>query len=188
MAGEVFDPKKAEKLVDPSRQETVPVEKVLELLQLSGEEKVADLGAGNGYLTLPIAQETKDRVTAVDLQFEMLELLASRAEGEGITNIERMKSSLDSLNLPDASFHRALTAFVLHEVPDLHQTLKEVHRILMENSRLLILDWEKVDGEQGPPKEHRIASNELAEKVAEEGFDVEVGHLNNEVYYIVATK
>lgn len=188
MAGEVFDPKKAEKLVEPSRQETVPVEKVLELLQLSGEEKVADLGAGNGYLTLPIAQETKDRVTAVDLQFEMLELLASRAEGEGITNIERMKSSLDSLNLPDASFNRALTAFVLHEVPDLHQTLKEVHRILMENSRLLILEWEKADGEQGPPKSHRIASNELAEKVAEEGFDVEVGHLNNEVYYIVASK
>ncbi|WP_341829885.1 class I SAM-dependent methyltransferase [Thalassobacillus devorans] len=43
-----------------------------------------DLGAGNGYLTLPIAKATKGRVTAVDIQPEMFEMVAERAEKEGL--------------------------------------------------------------------------------------------------------
>ena len=84
MAGKMFSHEKAEKLLDPKRQETVPVEEVIRLLDLNGDEKVIDLGAGNGYLTLPIAKATKDRVTAVDIQPEMLEMLAERAEKEGL--------------------------------------------------------------------------------------------------------
>ncbi len=184
----VFNYEKAEKLLDPKRQETVPVEKVFELLQLEGKEKVADLGAGNGYLTIPIAKETSDRVTAIDLQFEMLELLEARAVDANLQNIDRMQSSLESLNLPDGSFQRTVAAFVLHEVPDLHQSLLEAHRILTEDGQLLILDWERIEGEQGPPMNHRISANHMAEQVAQAGFDVEAGHLNDDVYYIKATK
>ncbi|KGX84187.1 class I SAM-dependent methyltransferase [Pontibacillus marinus] len=184
----VFNYEKAEKLLDPKRQETVPVEEVFKLLQLEGKEKVADLGAGNGYLTIPIAKETSDRVTAIDLQFEMLELLEARAVDEKLTNIDRLQSSLESLNLPDGAYERAVAAFVLHEVPDLHQSLLETHRILTEDGSLLILDWERVEADQGPPLNHRISANHMAEQAAKAGFDVEVGHLNEEVYYIRATK
>ncbi|MYL34734.1 methyltransferase domain-containing protein [Pontibacillus yanchengensis] len=184
----VFNKDKAQKLIDPEREKIVPINKVLELLQLNGDEKVVDLGAGNGYLTLPIARETKDRVTAVDLQFEMLDMLDQRANDEELTNIDRLNTDLSSLNLPDSSFQRAVAAFVLHEVPSLSQTLEEIGRVLTEHSRFLVLDWEAVESEQGPPLNHRISSTEMAEQLAKADFEVEVGHFNKDVYYIVATK
>ncbi|SEB00190.1 Methyltransferase domain-containing protein [Thalassobacillus cyri] len=188
MAGKMFSHEKAEKLLDPKRQETVPVEEVIRLLDLNGDEKVIELGAGNGYLTIPIAKETSDRVTAVDIQPEMLEMLAERSEEAGIANIDRMPSGVDRLNFPDGSFQRAVAAFVLHEVPKLDQTLQEVYRILPEHGMFVVLDWEKVEGDQGPPLHERIPSQDLAHEVEQAGFSVKVGKLNKDVYFIVATK
>ncbi len=87
MAGHLFEHHKASKLLDPKRQEVVPVEKVLELLNLQKDDIVADLGCGNGYLTLPIAKTVNTKVQAVDLQQEMLEYLQHRAKEEKIDNI-----------------------------------------------------------------------------------------------------
>ncbi|WP_085507799.1 class I SAM-dependent methyltransferase [Thalassobacillus devorans] len=188
MAGKMFSHEKAEKLLDPKRQETVPVEEVIRLLDLNGDEKVIDLGAGNGYLTLPIAKATTDRVTAVDIQPEMLEMLAERAEKEGLGNIDRQESGLDRLNFPDGSFQRAISAFVLHEVPDLDQALSEIYRIIPEHGMFVVLDWEKVEGEQGPPLHERIPSEDMAHQVEQAGFSVKVGKFNKDVYFIVATK
>ncbi|MFQ3546045.1 class I SAM-dependent methyltransferase [Halobacillus rhizosphaerae] len=186
MSDRLFSPEKAEKLLSDDRQKTVPVDQIIKLLDLQGNEKIADLGAGNGYLTLPLAQATKERVTAVDLQMEMLDMLAARAESEGLDNIERMESGIEKLNFPDGSFERAVTAFVLHEVSDLEQTLKEVDRVLNENGKLLILDWEKRDSDQGPPLNHRISSEDMAKAASKQGFKLETGHLNENVYYILA--
>ncbi|UOQ43257.1 methyltransferase domain-containing protein [Halobacillus salinarum] len=186
MSDRLFSPKKAEKLLREERRKTVPVDKVVSLLELNGNEKVIDLGAGNGYLTLPIANSTKERVTAVDVQMEMLDMLASRAEGEGLQNIERLESRVERLNLPDGSFERAVAAFVLHEVTDLQETLREIRRVLNENGLLLILDWEKVESEEGPPLDHRISSEEMKQAVEGQGFTVETGRLNQAVYYLIA--
>ena len=98
MTGHLFAHHKASKLLDPKRQELVPVDKVLELLQLNSDDIVADLGCGNGYLTLPIAQKVETKVQAVDLQQEMLEYLKHRATEEQIDNIVYVKSSLEYLS------------------------------------------------------------------------------------------
>ncbi|MGD6848888.1 methyltransferase [Rossellomorea aquimaris] len=62
MTGDLYEHHKASKLLDPKRQELVPVGKVLELLKLNKDDIVADLGCGNGYLTLPIAKMVETKV------------------------------------------------------------------------------------------------------------------------------
>ncbi|QTC40251.1 methyltransferase domain-containing protein [Bacillus sp. V3] len=186
--GHLFEHHKASKLLDPKRQEMVPVEKVLQFLQLKKDDLVADLGCGNGYLTLPIAEEVDTKVHAVDLQQEMLEYLQHRAGEAGVTNIEYEKSSLEYLSFNKNTLDKIVSAFVLHEVPNLTKVFQDLSDMLKDDGLWLILDWEAVESEMGPPLEERIPSDELAQQLGTAGFETEVGHLHPSVYYIVVRK
>ncbi|MCR8847857.1 class I SAM-dependent methyltransferase [Rossellomorea sp. SC111] len=188
MTGHLFEHHKASKLLDPKRQELVPVDKVLEFLQLKHDDIVADLGCGNGYLTLPIAKKVDTKVQAVDLQQEMLEYLKHRAGEESIDNIVYVKSSLEYLNFNKGTLDKTVSAFVLHEVPDLIKVFQDLHDMLKDDGRWLILDWEAVESEMGPPIEERIPSEELERQLNSAGFKTTVGHLDPSVYYIVVRK
>ncbi len=59
MAGHRFHHSKAEKLLNPKRRELIAPEEVVSLLHISERDVVADLGAGNGYFTVPIAKVAK---------------------------------------------------------------------------------------------------------------------------------
>ncbi|SDL79941.1 class I SAM-dependent methyltransferase [Sediminibacillus halophilus] len=188
MAGELFSYQKADQLLNPEREELVPIDQVIDLLNLQGNEKVIDLGAGNGYLTIPIAKKTDDRVVAVDIQQEMLEELADRAVEQGLENIDRMPSGIDYLNFPDNSFQRGVAAFVFYEVNELEQALQEIHRVISEEGRLLIIEWEKSNHEEGPPLDVRLPKEALQEKLESVGFSVSNGNLNSNIYYMVVEK
>ncbi|OXS58486.1 methyltransferase family protein [Bacillus sp. V-88] len=188
MTGHLFEHHKASKLLDPKRQELVPVDNVLKLLQLKKEDIVADLGCGNGYLTLPIANKVETKVQAVDLQQEMLEYLKHRAGEENIDNIVYVKSSLEYLSFNKGTLDRAVSAFVLHEVPDLIKVFQDLHDMLKDVGIWLILDWEAVESEMGPPLEERIPSEDLERQLNSAGFKTTVGHLHPSVYYIVVRK
>ncbi|WP_371068441.1 class I SAM-dependent methyltransferase [Sediminibacillus sp. JSM 1682029] len=188
MAGELFSYQKADQLLNPEREELVPINQVIDLLGLQGNEKVIDLGAGNGYLTIPIAKQTDDRVVAVDVQEEMLVQLADRAVDQGLENIDRMPSGIDYLNFPDNSFQRGVAAFVFYEVDELEKALQEIHRVISEEGRLLIIEWEKSDHEEGPPMDVRLPKEALQEKLEKTGFNIEKGNLNSNIYYLVAEK
>lgn len=88
MAGHRFHPEKAEKLLDPKRKEIIAPEQAIEILQIGIQDVIVDLGAGNGYFTVPMAKKTKEKVYAVDVQQEMLEFLKKHAEKEQVDNIE----------------------------------------------------------------------------------------------------
>lgn len=186
--GHLFEHHKASKLLDPKRQEMVPVEKVLQLLQLKKDDLVADLGCGNGYLTLPIAKEVDTKVHAVDLQQEMLEYLQHRAGEAGVSNIEYEKSSLEYLSFNKNTLDKIVSAFVLHEVPNLTKVFQDLSDMLKDDGLWLILDWEAVESEMGPPLEERIPSGELSQQLETAGFETEVGHMHPSVYYIVVRK
>ncbi len=188
MAGHLFEHHKASKLLDPKRQEVVPVEKVLELLNLQKDDIVADLGCGNGYLTLPIAKAVNTKVQAVDLQQEMLEFLQHRAKEEEIDNIVYEKTSLEYLSFNKETLDKVVSAFVLHEVPNLTKVLQDLKDMLKDDGTWLILDWEAVESEMGPPLHERIPSEELEQKLKTVGFETTVGHLHPSVYYIVVRK
>ncbi|WP_175990260.1 class I SAM-dependent methyltransferase [Bacillus sp. Marseille-Q1617] len=186
--GHLFQHHKASKLLDPKRQEMVPVDKVLELLQLDRNDLLADLGCGNGYLTLPIAKSVDTKVHAVDLQQEMLEYLQHRAKEADVTNIEYEKASLEYLSFNKNTLDKVVSAFVLHEVPNLTKVFQDLNDMLKDDGLWLILDWEAVESEMGPPIEERIPSEELAQQLDTAGFNTEVGHLHPAVYNIVVRK
>ncbi|MCZ0755071.1 class I SAM-dependent methyltransferase [Anoxybacillus sp. J5B_2022] len=185
MSGHRFHVNKADRLLQPARYELLQPEKRIEEFGIQKEDVIADLGAGNGFFTLPMAARSQ-KVYAVDIEPKMLQLLKQRADEQQLRNIELVESSLDNIRLEDHSIDKALAAFVLHEVPHLDKTFAEIKRILKPNGTLYIIEWEAVQSEMGPPLHERIGSNTLAQVVKSHGFTVEALHLHSSFYVLIA--
>src|SRR5690242_17857283 len=67
--------------------------KLLKALDLKEGMVVADVGAGSGYHSFRMAPAVgpKGKVLAVDVQDQMLKLLADRAKKENVPNVEPVK-------------------------------------------------------------------------------------------------
>jgi len=109
------------------------------LLQLTPRCRYADLGVGDGLLTMMIA-EAAESVTAVDLSGAMLGQLEERARAKGLTNVETVEGDIAALPLPDESHDIVLLSQALHYVDRPLQALKEASRILVRGGTVLIID------------------------------------------------
>jgi len=109
------------------------------LIQLAPRGRYADLGIGDGMLTLMLSEVAKS-VTAVDISPEMLAQLRARAAKQGITNIETVEGEIEDLPLPDASFDVVVLSQALHHAVHPARALAEARRILVPGGRLLVID------------------------------------------------
>ena len=187
MVSKRFKPSNAGRLLDPKRREFISPEQVMKELDVKATDHVADLGAGNGYFTLPLA-EAAEKVYAVDIEKQMLDLLRERvSETEGTDNIDYVVSSLEQINLPNSVADKAVAAFVVHEVPDLTKAFQEFKRIIKSGQKLLILEWEAIEMDMGPPIDERISSAKMKQIFEENGLEPEIRHFNEAVYAVTAT-
>ncbi|MCG7844820.1 MAG: methyltransferase domain-containing protein [Methanomassiliicoccales archaeon] len=141
------------RLVDESRRKRQPVEVIVERMRLFPGEVVADLGAGIGYLSIPMADAGAE-VIALDFQQEMLDSLRERDGGSD--RITLVKAELPLIPLPDASLDRVVMLNVFHEVEDKGKLSQEILRVLRPKGRLTIVDWQARQTEHGPPMHERV--------------------------------
>lgn len=186
--GHRFNPEKANKLVHPDRFEKLPPEDILREFGVKQGDKVADLGSGNGFFTLPIAKLTDATTYALDIEQKMLDMLRERAEEEQVTNIEYVLSDLDTIKLKDHEVDHALISFVLHEVPNLSRTLSEIKRIVKPGGTLIAIEWEAIEEAAGPPLHERIHSNDLKDIFEKNGLRVVKAKHQNPSNYIIAAQ
>ena len=105
---------------------------------------VADIGCGEGYLTLEAARWART-VTGIDRSDDVLERAKSLSARRDITNVEWKKGDLARLPLRDASVDVALLSQALHHASDPERAVAEAVRILRPGGRLLILDLKQHD-------------------------------------------
>lgn len=177
-----FNFEHAARLLSDERREKMPRDQILAKLKIKEDDTICDLGAGNGYFTLPLASMTRGKVHAVDVETKMLDLLKQRADKAGIQNIEYKVADIADTDLPDGSINRVFSSLVMHEVPDLDAVIMEMKRILNHDGQALILDWERVESESGPPVHIRIPSEKLKEVFQEKGFTVQKDMFGPEIY------
>ena len=108
------------------------------------EIDVADLGCGEGYLTLESARWAR-HVTAIDQSADVLARGRELAARRKLTNITWKKGDLERLPIADASVDLALLSQALHHAARPERALAEAHRILRPGGRVLILDLREHD-------------------------------------------
>jgi ArsR family transcriptional regulator len=100
---------------------------------------VADIGCGEGYLTLEAARWARS-VVAIDRSEAVLERAQALATRRRAGNVQWRKGDLARLPLGDGAVDVALLSQALHHAADPEQVLAEAVRVLKPGGRLLVLD------------------------------------------------
>jgi ArsR family transcriptional regulator len=101
--------------------------------------KVADLGCGEGYLTVEVARWAS-RVIAVDRSAVVLKRARALARRRRVSNVIWKKGELEHLPLADASVDVAMLSQALHHAHDPVTAVEEAVRVTVPGGRVLVLD------------------------------------------------
>ena len=141
--------------------------------------KVADLGCGEGYLTMEAARWAS-RVIAVDRSDAVLTRAKALARRRHVSNVIWKKGELEKLPMRDASVDIAMLSQALHHARDPLHAVAEAARVTTPGGRVLLLDLRAHEEEWVRAKlgDRRLgfADEELRRMLAAAGLvDVKVG-------------
>jgi ArsR family transcriptional regulator len=109
------------------------------LLKLMPPLRIADLGAGEGTLSLLLAQRA-ERVIAVDHSEKMVEYGTDVARRNGVKNLEYRQGDLEELPLGDGEVDVALFHQSLHHAMHPDRAMAEAYRVLRPGGRVAVVD------------------------------------------------
>jgi SAM-dependent methyltransferase len=112
------------------------------LIRLLPPMRIADIGAGEGTLSLLLAQRA-EHVTGIDNSEKMVEYAQGVARRSGLKNVEFRLGDLEELPLADGSVDLALFSQSLHHALHPQKAVQEAARVLRPGGRIVILDLQR---------------------------------------------
>lgn len=109
--------------------------------------RVLDLASGTGEPAITLATRVgpQGRVTALDLNADLLEIAEKRARHRGLTNFAAHKGDAHSLSFPENSFDLATSRFGVMFFREPVKALTELNRVLRPGCRACFLTWGSFD-------------------------------------------
>ncbi|MDA8194052.1 MAG: class I SAM-dependent methyltransferase [Thermaerobacter sp.] len=161
-------------LEHPDRETYMPKAPVLAALKAGRGQRVADIGAGLGYFTLPLAGSVgrEGAAIAVDPSPDACAELVKRAEQAGLSQLAVIQAGAEKTPILSGSLDGVLWHTMYHDVPDLAAAFLEMRRILRRGGRWVIVDWLKEETGLGPPLSVRVHRDEAEAAGVAAGFSV----------------
>ncbi len=138
---------------EDDRDERGEAQVVMDLADMRPGMTVADIGAGEGYYTVRLAERVGEdgRVLAQDISREALDRLGRRVEKERLENISIKFGDTDNPQLPPDSFDRIFMVHMYHEVTEPYAFLWHMWPALGAGGQIVVVESDSPVGRHGLP-------------------------------------
>ncbi len=138
---------------EEARDRVNEAEDVMDSADVRPGMTVADIGAGDGYYTVRLAQRVgaNGRVLAQDIMPEVIDRLADRVARERLDNVSIKLGAVDDPRLPAASFDRVFMVHMYHEIGEPYAFLWRLRPALRQGGQILVVDGDRPIADHGTP-------------------------------------
>jgi ubiquinone/menaquinone biosynthesis C-methylase UbiE len=165
-------------------------ERVMRALSLKPGERVADIGAGSGYFTIPVAKAVMPggTVLAIDIEQAMLNHIEGRVAKEGLDNVSLRLVPNDDPQLAPKSVDTILMVDTYHYIENRSEYAKKLRAGLANGGRVVIIDyipksWKKRPW--GPLPSQQVSRKTVDKEMADAGLvPIRVHNFLPEQYFV----
>src|SRR2546427_2395705 len=158
----------ADWLERPEREAEEKPDLLLEALKLKSGDVVADIGAGTGYYSWRMAKDVGEKglVYAVDIQQEMLDLLAKRMAERKITNVKGVLGTITDPKLPAHSVDLVLMVDVYHEFDHPFEMMQAICKALKPGGRVVFVEFRAEDPKVPIKEVHKMSEAQVRKEMS----------------------
>lgn len=155
-----------------SREEEERLTLLVRSLQLKPGDKVADIGAGSGVISVRMSETLlpDGKVFAVDVQDEMLDRLQSNCRRFGINNIEPVKGTQIKTGLKPGSVDMAVMVDVYHEFEYPFEMMTDIAASMKPGGRVVLVEYRAEDPTVPIKEIHKMSQVQAKKEVEQEEF------------------
>ncbi len=171
----------------PEREREERTDLLIQSLPLSESSVVADIGAGTGYFSFPIAERVAaGKVLAVDIQQEMLDIIEARKANGAPANVETVLGDEKNPNLADSSVDLILIVDAYHEFSYPYEMASAMARALRPGGQLVLIEYRGEDPSVPIKKLHKMTENQARQEMAAVGLEwVRTGDFLPQQHFLV---
>jgi ubiquinone/menaquinone biosynthesis C-methylase UbiE len=161
------------KMLDsPERLAGLQIDEILGKLQLKSGDVVADLGAGTGAFSLPMARAVGPggRVYAVEVEQGLVDYMRDKAEAQKATNLAPVLGQFTDPALPTRDVDLAFFHDALHHIADRTGYLAQLVKYLKPTARVAIVEMDPVKGPHRNDPTLQITKDQLNAWLATLGY------------------
>ncbi|MBM3855791.1 MAG: class I SAM-dependent methyltransferase, partial [Verrucomicrobia bacterium] len=163
------------------------VDEAVAALQLRPGDVVADIGAGAGAFTLPLARvAAQGRVYAVDIEQGLVDHIAKKARDEKVPNVQGVLGQFTDPDLPARDVDVAFIFDVLHHIENRAEYLKNLAGYLKVGGRIAVVDFFPELGPHKNDPKLQVTKDETRAWMAAAGLKPVAEHkLYDDKWYVV---
>ena len=161
-----------QRLERPERVATLKIDYIISKLELKPGQVVADLGAGPGVISLPMAKTVgpTGKVYAVDIDQAFIDHITMRAKEQGLGNVTAVLGKFTDPGLPARDVDVALFHDVLHHIKDRAEYLKNTANYMKAGGRIAIVELDPKSGSHRNDPELTVSKEQAKAWLGDAGF------------------
>ena len=128
----------------PEREREERTDLLIQNLPVDENSVVADIGAGTGYFSFPLANRVSE-VRAVDIQQEMLDIMERRKQVTGIENVTTVLGTITDPGLGTETVDLIFIVDAYHEFSHPHEMGNAMVAALKPGGKLVLIEYRGED-------------------------------------------
>jgi ubiquinone/menaquinone biosynthesis C-methylase UbiE len=152
----------------PEREAEEAPSMLVKSLKLKPGMKIADIGAGSGYLSFMMAKPVSPGgvVYAEDIQPEMIDIVKKKSAENGQKNVIPWIGTTTDPKLPPASIDLMIMVDVYHEFDQPYEMVSSMVKDLKKGGRLVFVEYRKEDPDVPIKLVHKMSVAQVRKEMA----------------------